>query len=128
MLRLRLLVVGSDNLGSLLGLTFTMGADFYFELNLALQRHRRKDGDRDGVSSKYDKYPKQKGSWETKGCPLPAPLTLLAALRLAPHYLPKHHRPSLPTRQLRCPARPKRLRYSPRPWPHHLQASSGWQG
>jgi hypothetical protein len=79
MLRLGPLVVGSDNLGGLLGLTTTTGADFYFGLNLALQRHRPKDRDRDGVSNKYDKCPKQKGTWETKGCPPPEPAMLPAS-------------------------------------------------
>jgi hypothetical protein len=69
MLRLGPLLVGSDNLGGIFGLTTTTGADIYCGLNVALQRHRRKDRDHDGVSNKLDKCPRQKGTWETRGCP-----------------------------------------------------------
>lgn len=68
MLRLGPLIVGSDNLGGLLGLGSATGADAYFGLALALQRHRHKDRDRDGVSNQYDKCPRQKGTWECRGC------------------------------------------------------------
>ena len=69
MVRLGPLFVGSDNLGGIFGLTTATGADFYFGWAL----HRRKDRDGDQVSDKYDKCPKQKGPWELKGCPAPAP-------------------------------------------------------
>ncbi|MVN76539.1 hypothetical protein GO988_09410 [Hymenobacter sp. HMF4947] len=71
MVRVGPLVLGSDNLGGLLGITTATGADVYFGLALALRRHRPKDRDGDGVSDRYDKCPKQKGSWATRGCPLP---------------------------------------------------------
>ena len=73
MLQMGPLVLGSDNLGGLLGLSTATGADVYFGLALALRRHRRPDRDRDGVSNRYDKCPKEKGSWATRGCPAPAP-------------------------------------------------------
>ncbi len=69
MVRLGPLIVGSDNLGGLFGLTSTTGADFYFGLGLALHRHRLHDRDGDGVSNGLDKCPKVKGSWELHGCP-----------------------------------------------------------
>jgi hypothetical protein len=71
MLRLGPLVLGSDNLSGLLGLTTATGADVYFGLSLAMQRRRPKDRDHDGVSNRYDKCPKAKGTWETCGCPPP---------------------------------------------------------
>ncbi|WP_223652007.1 DUF5723 family protein [Hymenobacter psoromatis] len=73
MLRMGPLVLGSDNLGGLLGLSTATGADVYFGLALALRRHRRPDKDGDGVSNRYDKCLKEKGSWATRGCPAPAP-------------------------------------------------------
>ncbi|AMR27613.1 hypothetical protein A0257_11235 [Hymenobacter psoromatis] len=73
MVRLGPLVLGSDNLGGLLGLSTATGADVYFGLALALRRHRRSDKDGDGVSNRYDKCPKEKGTWATHGCPAPAP-------------------------------------------------------
>ena len=69
MVRLGPLIVGSDNVGGLAGITTTTGADFYFGLTLALQRHKLKDRDGDQVSNKLDKCPKVKGTWEFKGCP-----------------------------------------------------------
>ena len=69
MVRLGPLILGSDNVGGLAGITSTTGADFYFGLTLALQRHRLKDKDGDQVSNKLDKCPKVKGTWEFKGCP-----------------------------------------------------------
>ena len=69
MVRLGPLVVGSDNLGGLVNLTGTTGADLYFGLNLALQKHKHKDKDGDQVSNKLDKCPKVKGTWEFRGCP-----------------------------------------------------------
>jgi hypothetical protein len=74
MVRLGPLFVGSDNLGGLFNLTTTTGADVYFGLGFALHNHRHKDKDGDHVSNKFDKCPKVKGSWETKGC-APAPPT-----------------------------------------------------
>lgn len=71
MVRLGPLIVGSDNLGGLFGITTTTGADVYFGLSVALQSRRPKDRDGDQVSDKYDKCPKQKGTWATKGCPAP---------------------------------------------------------
>lgn len=73
MVRVGPLVLGSDNLGGLLGLSSATGADVYFGLALALRRHRRPDRDGDGVSNRYDKCPKEKGTWATHGCPAPAP-------------------------------------------------------
>ncbi len=69
MVRLGPLILGSDNVGGLAGITTTTGADFYFGLTLALQRHRLKDHDGDQVSNQLDKCPKVKGTWEFKGCP-----------------------------------------------------------
>lgn len=76
MLRMGPLILGSDNLGGLIGLTSATGADVYFGLGLALHRHRRKDRDGDLVSNKYDKCPKEKGDWAHKGCPMPPPALL----------------------------------------------------
>ena len=69
MVRLGPLIVGSDNVGGLAGITTTTGADFYFGLTLGFQHHRLKDRDGDQVSNKLDKCPKVKGTWEFKGCP-----------------------------------------------------------
>lgn len=76
MLRVGPLILGSDNLGGLIGLKGTTGADVYFGLGLALHRHRRKDRDGDLVSNKYDKCPREKGTWAYRGCPAPAPALL----------------------------------------------------
>ena len=76
MLRMGPLILGSDNLGGLIGLTSATGADVYFGLGLALHHHRRKDRDGDLVSNKYDKCPKEKGDWAHKGCPMPPPALL----------------------------------------------------
>ncbi len=73
MLRLGPLVLGSDNLGGLLGLSSATGADVYFGLALALRRHRPKDRDHAGVSNRYDQCPQEKGTWATRGCPPPPP-------------------------------------------------------
>jgi hypothetical protein len=80
MLRLGPVIVGSDNLSGLVGLTSTTGADVYFGMGLALHRPRRKDHDGDLVSNKYDKCPREKGTWASKGCPIPAPALPPAAL------------------------------------------------
>jgi hypothetical protein len=77
MLRMGPLILGSDNLGGLVGLTAATGADVYFGLGLALHRHRRKDRDGDLVSNKYDKCSKEKGDWAHNGCPTPVPAALL---------------------------------------------------
>ena len=69
MVRFGPLFVGSDNLGGLLSLTTTTGADVYFGLGFALHKHRHHDKDGDQVSNKLDKCPKEKGTWEFKGCP-----------------------------------------------------------
>ncbi|MCI1188451.1 DUF5723 family protein [Hymenobacter sp. DH14] len=69
MLRLGPLVLGSDNIGGLFGLTTTTGADLYLSLGFALHRHKLHDKDGDQVSDKLDKCPKIKGPWELKGCP-----------------------------------------------------------
>jgi hypothetical protein len=71
MLRLGPLLLGSDNLGGLLGITSAAGADVYFGLALSLRRHRPLDKDGDGVRNRYDKCPKEKGTWATRGCPAP---------------------------------------------------------
>ncbi|TPG66755.1 DUF5723 family protein [Hymenobacter nivis] len=85
MLRLGPLIVGSDNLGGLFGLTTTTGADLYLGLGLALHKHKQKDKDGDQVSNKYDKCPKEKGTWALRGCPAPAaPLSVPAAPAPAP--------------------------------------------
>lgn len=91
MLRLGPLIVGSDNLGGLVGLRSSYGADAYFGLSVALQRHRRKDRDGDLVSDKYDKCPKEKGTWALRGCPAPAPAVVAepAALPLPPAPTPE---------------------------------------
>ena len=85
MVRLGPLVVGSDNLGGLFGITTTTGADFYFGLGLALHRRRHRDRDGDQVSNKLDKCPKEKGSWATKGC---ASAVAMPLPRLTPEAAP----------------------------------------
>ena len=69
MLRLGPLVVGSDNIGGLFGVTTTTGADVYMSVGFALHRHKLHDKDGDQVSDKLDKCPKVKGPLELKGCP-----------------------------------------------------------
>lgn len=69
MLRVGPLIVGSDNLGGILGLKNTTGADVYAAVSLGLRRRRHKDKDGDQVSDKLDQCPKVKGVWEFRGCP-----------------------------------------------------------
>ncbi|MBC6609665.1 thrombospondin type 3 repeat-containing protein [Hymenobacter sp. BT507] len=69
MVRLGPLLIGSDNLGGLLGQTAVTGADLYVGLGFALHKKRLKDRDKDGVSNKLDKCPKVKGTWALQGCP-----------------------------------------------------------
>jgi hypothetical protein len=95
MLRVGPLILGSDNLGGLIGLKATTGADVYFGLGLALHRHRRKDRDGDLVSNKYDKCPKEKGDWARKGCPAPLP-TLLPEPVLSTTPAPEPATPASP--------------------------------
>jgi len=84
LVRLGPLVLGSDNLGGLLGLSSATGADVYFGLALALRRHRRPDRDGDGVSNHYDKCPKKK----VPGSPTAAPRPRRPAPRPGPGRLP----------------------------------------
>lgn len=115
------LVLGSDNLGGLLGLSTATGADVYFGLALALRRRRPKDRDGDGVSDRYDKCPKQKGPWATRGCPLPAPApTPLAApnpadAAPAPAETPAETVPVPPAATPPTPAPPAEPAPAPRP-------------
>ncbi|MFD1872304.1 DUF5723 family protein [Hymenobacter bucti] len=104
MLRVGPLIVGSDNLGGLVGLTGVSGADVYFGLGLALHRRHRKDRDGDLVSNKYDKCPKEKGTWAQRGCPAPSP-----AARPAPALLATPAMPAVPVE----PATPAELAPTP---------------
>ena len=69
MLRVGPLIIGSDNLGGILGLKNTTGADVYAALSVGLGRFRHKDKDGDQVSNKLDQCPTVKGVWEFRGCP-----------------------------------------------------------
>lgn len=84
MLRLGPVVLGSDNLGGLLGVTTTTGADVYLSVGFALHRHKLHDKDGDHVSDKLDKCPKVKGLPELKGCPAPGPLPAPPAPAVTP--------------------------------------------
>ena len=60
---------GSDDALALLGSKNQNGINFYFGAFVPVNRHRPRDRDRDGVSDRYDRCPKRKGSWENRGCP-----------------------------------------------------------
>ena len=109
MARMGPLVVGSDNLGGLLGLSSATGANVYFGLALATRRHRRPDRDGDGVSNRYDKCPKEKGIWATQGCPAPR----RPARRPRPGRLPPLRRPKLRPHLPKSPY-PARRPYPPK--------------
>ncbi|MEJ7664989.1 MAG: hypothetical protein WKG07_38470 [Hymenobacter sp.] len=73
MLRMGPLVLGSDNLGGLLASRRPPGPMSTSAWRWPCDRHRRPDRDRDGVSNRYDKCPKEKGTWATSRLPRPAP-------------------------------------------------------
>ncbi|RYD78090.1 MAG: OmpA family protein [Sphingobacteriales bacterium] len=68
-LRLGPLVLGSSNIGNLLVGKYVTGLDLHFAVKIPIMYGKPKDKDHDGVSNKKDKCPKEKGSWQTLGCP-----------------------------------------------------------
>ncbi len=63
------LVVGSSNIGNFLVGKYITGLDAHFALKIPIMYGKPKDRDMDGVSNKRDKCPKERGTWETHGCP-----------------------------------------------------------
>ncbi|MBK5285673.1 MAG: hypothetical protein JJE25_09745, partial [Bacteroidia bacterium] len=55
--RLSSFIIGSDKIGSLMGISDMSGMDFYFALKFSLFKNRISDRDHDGVSDKRDKCP-----------------------------------------------------------------------
>ena len=68
-LRLGPLIVGTQNIGSLLGSTDMFSADFHFLLKVPIMYKRIKDKDKDKVSDAKDKCKDVAGTWEFMGCP-----------------------------------------------------------
>ncbi len=67
--RLGPIIVGTNNLSSLLGLTDVYSANAYFLLKVPIMYGRTKDRDKDKVSNKKDKCRDIPGTWEFLGCP-----------------------------------------------------------
>lgn len=63
------LIVGTQNIGSLLGTTDMYSADFHFLLKVPIMYKKIKDKDNDKVSDKKDKCKDTPGVWEFLGCP-----------------------------------------------------------
>lgn len=61
--------VGSDEIGSLLGLNDLEGGDIYAGIKVNIPGHKIKDIDKDMVSDKKDKCPDVPGSVKLAGCP-----------------------------------------------------------
>ncbi len=67
--RIGTLVIGSDRLGTMLGLNDLDGMDFYFALKYAIHKEKPSDRDGDMVSDAKDKCPDTPGIWKFEGCP-----------------------------------------------------------
>ncbi|MES2516315.1 MAG: DUF5723 family protein [Bacteroidota bacterium] len=67
--RLGPIVVGSSNLGPLVGQKTLYGADIYAMLKIPIPYGKPKDRDKDGVSNKKDQCKDVPGVWEFMGCP-----------------------------------------------------------
>lgn len=67
--RLGTLIVGSDKVGALFGLSDMGGMDIYAGLKFGLFNTRPNDKDHDKVSDKRDKCPDVAGLWKFEGCP-----------------------------------------------------------
>ncbi len=68
-LRLGPIILGTDNLGSIIGNKTFYGTDFYFLLKVPVPFGPPKDRDKDKVSNKKDKCKDVPGVWEFMGCP-----------------------------------------------------------
>lgn len=68
-LRLGPLIVGTQNIGSLLGSNDMFSADFHFLLKVPIMYGRIRDKDNDKVSDAKDKCKDVAGVWEFMGCP-----------------------------------------------------------
>ncbi|MBS1634281.1 MAG: OmpA family protein [Bacteroidetes bacterium] len=67
--RLGPLVLGTTNLGPVIGKKPVYGADMYALLKIPIPYGKPKDRDKDGVSNKRDKCKDVPGVWEFMGCP-----------------------------------------------------------
>jgi outer membrane protein OmpA-like peptidoglycan-associated protein len=68
--RLGPIFIGSSDLLGILGLKDEIGGlGFYVAAKIPIYYKAPKDGDKDNVSNKYDDCPKEKGSWDNRGCP-----------------------------------------------------------
>lgn len=63
------LIIGSDKIGSIFGLTDMYGMDLYASLKFSVFPSRPKDHDGDHVSDFKDKCPNVAGLWKFMGCP-----------------------------------------------------------
>jgi outer membrane protein OmpA-like peptidoglycan-associated protein len=61
--------VSSSNLFTVIGGTYTFNANIQAGVKISIPQRKIRDHDKDGVSNKYDKCPKQKGTCATHGCP-----------------------------------------------------------
>jgi outer membrane protein OmpA-like peptidoglycan-associated protein len=68
-LRIGPLIVGTQNIGSLLGTTDMFSADFHFLLKVPIMYKKIRDKDKDKVSDAKDKCKDVPGVWEFMGCP-----------------------------------------------------------
>lgn len=69
-LRIGPLIVGTQDLLGLIGAKkFMYNADVHVALKIPILARKHSDRDRDKVSRKYDECRKEKGNWESKGCP-----------------------------------------------------------
>ncbi len=60
---------GTDNLSGLLGVGQLKGINIYGGMCVPICKKKKSDKDKDGVSDKEDKCPKDKGTCATQGCP-----------------------------------------------------------
>ncbi len=67
--RLGTIIIGSDKVGSLFGLSDLTGMDVYAGLKFSLLNSKPNDKDHDRVSDAKDKCPDVAGLWKFEGCP-----------------------------------------------------------
>lgn len=68
-LRFASFIIGSDKIGSLMGISDMGGMDFYLALKFSIAGSRIRDRDGDGVSDKRDVCPDVRGLLAFNGCP-----------------------------------------------------------
>lgn len=69
-IRIGPLIVGTNDLLALMGgKKYMRNADIHVALKIPILARKHRDRDKDFVSNKYDECRKEKGTWETRGCP-----------------------------------------------------------